>query len=61
VSEELGLAATFDKLRTLKDRKPAYTIAQANVKGYCDFLAGDGQRYRLTSDKGRKFTVRKLP
>jgi len=60
VSNELTLTATWEKLRVLKDPKPAYTIAQANVKGYCDVLAGDGFWYQVSSRGHGKFTVRRI-
>ena len=60
MSEKLGLAATWEKLQAMKDTKPAYTIAQANVKGYCDFIAGNGFWYRVSSQGHDKFTIRRI-
>jgi len=59
---ELTLTAAWDELRnSLKDPKPAYTIAQANKRGYCDVLAGNGRWYRVSSKGGNKFTIRPVP
>ena len=57
----LTLVQAFTRLRELGDRKPAYTIAQANAgrEGYCDFIGKDDHYYRLTS-RGRLYSVRKL-
>lgn len=60
MSNELTLTAAWDKLRALKDTKPAYTIAKANVKGCCDFIAADGHWYRVSSRGHNKFTIRKI-
>lgn len=59
----LTLVQAWGRLRELSDRKPAYTIAQANAsrEGYCDFIGKDDHYYRLVStDRGRVYSVRKL-
>ena len=60
MSGELTLTATWEKLRALGDRKPARTIAQANVKGYFNVLGNDGHWYRVSSRGHGKFQVRKI-
>lgn len=60
MSNELTLTAAWKKLQDLGDRKPAYSIAQANVKGYFDVLGKDERWYRLSSRGHNKFTVRKI-
>lgn len=61
--DRLKLSQAWEKLRELGDRKPAYTIAKANIsKGsYCDFIGKDNRLYRLTSiGRGELYSVRKL-
>lgn len=57
--DRLTLLQAFTRLRALGDRKPAYTIAQANLKGCCDLIGKDDSYYRITSHDG-KYSIRKL-
>lgn len=57
--DQLKLAEAWVRLRELGDRKPAYTIAQANLKGCCDLIGKDDSYYRITSHDG-KYSIRKL-
>lgn len=57
----LKLAEAWNRLRELGDRKPAHTIAKANIRSYCDFIGKDDRLYRLTSiGRGELYSVRKL-
>ena len=61
--DRLKLAQAWARLRELGDRKPAYTIAQANTSMgcYCDFHGKDDRLYRLTSiGRGELYSIRKL-
>lgn len=56
----LTLSQAWVKLQQLGDRKPAYSIARANIKGHFDFLSKDDTWYRLSSQGPGKFSVRRL-
>lgn len=59
--DNLTLSQAWVKLQRLGDRKPAYSIARANIKGHFDFPSKDDTWYRITSiGRGEVYSVRKL-
>lgn len=59
---DLTLTQTWEKIRELGEKKPAYHIAQANKRGYSDFLGPDGW-YRIAQMKSQgtvKYATRKI-
>lgn len=56
----LTLAEAWEKLRALGEKKPAWHIAQANIRGYSDFLSRDNIWHRLSSKGGNTFSIRKI-
>lgn len=58
--DDLTLSQTWERLRKLGDRKPAYSIARANVKGCFDFLSKDDVWYRLSSKGPGKYSIGRI-
>lgn len=59
---ELTLTQAWEKIRALGESKPAYHIAQANKRGYSDFVGPDGW-YRIAKVKWQgtaKYEIRKI-
>lgn len=64
IVSDLTLTQAWERLRALGDRKPAYSIAEANKRGYFNFIGKDESNaehwYELSSKGHGKFSVRRI-
>lgn len=59
-NSDMTLTQAWEKLRALGDKKPAYSIAEANKSGYFDFLSKNDVWYHLSSKGGGKYSISEI-